>query len=260
MKARLSPHSKKPKHLRLPLLGAVLALGVAMSSPAAASDTGELARLVSPAPGATLTAGASVVLEWEARPPLATMPHVEEWEAFLSLDGGRTFLTRLTPHLETGMRRVTVRLPELPSDDARLLLRFGDERDERDEREQVLPARYRIAAAGHPGVTWRWPRLGRGEPVHPGAPGVLVWVEGGRDGEGWSECEGERGGDVWESAVAPGAVCLRGLGPVSSPMPKLLRASLGAYEARVVAAVAAATAPIGGAKSPRLAALCRRNV
>ena len=193
----------------------------------------------------------------EARPGLAAMSRVEEWEAFLSLDGGRTFLTRLTPHLELEMRRVTVRLPELPSEDVRLLLRFGDERD---EREQVMSGRFRIVAAEAPVVTWRLPRLGRGESARPGDPGVLVWVEGSRDGEGWEECEGGRAGNVWETAFVHGAVRLRGLGPVPSPVPKVARATLAAFEWRVVDAVPDAAAPASGANAPRLSVLCRRNV
>src|SRR6185436_14377044 len=169
--------------------GAGVLLGAAVPAFAAGNE-GELARLISPAADASLKAGEDVTLAWEAGSGLSAMPHAEEWEAFLSLDGGRTFLTRLTPHLELEMRRVTVRLPELPSEDARLLLRVGDEMD---EREQVLPGRWRIVAdESHHVASWRMPRLGRGEPARPGAPGVLVWVEGSRDGEGWEECEGDR--------------------------------------------------------------------
>src|SRR5688500_584972 len=111
----------------------------AMAPARAAADAAELVRWVSPAPGESLTAGSTVVLAWEPGPGLAALPHAEEWEVFLSLDGGRTFLTRLTPHLELDMRRVTVRLPALPSEEARLLLRMGNERD---GREQLLPGRY----------------------------------------------------------------------------------------------------------------------
>src|SRR6185503_33908 len=108
--------------------------------------------------------------------------------------------------------------------------------------------------------TWRLPRLGRGESARPGDPGVLVWVEGSRDGEGWEECEGERAGDVWEPAFVHGAVRLRGLGPVPSPAPRLARASLAELDARVSDAVPVATASAHGAKTPRLAVLRRRNV
>jgi len=237
--------------------GAGILLGAMVPARAAAHDA-ELARLVSPAAGASLTAGSTVVLTWEPGPELAALPQAAEWEVFLSLDGGRTFLTRLTPHLELEMRRVTVRLPELPSADARLLFRVGDEAD---EREQVLPGRWRIVAGeAHHAASWRMPRLGRGEPARPGAPGVLVWVEGSRDGEGWEECEGDRAGDVWEPAIVPGAMRLRGLGPVPSPAPKLARAALAALDWRVLDTLPLTTAPAAAAKAPRLAVLCRRNV
>ena len=237
--------------------GIVLGAMAPLSAAAAADSSADLVRLVSPAPGSTLAAGSTVTLEWQPRPGRAAMPHAEEWEAFLSLDGGRTFLTRLTPHLELDMRRVSVRLPELPSDDARLLLRFGDERV---EREQVVPGRYRIAAAATPAATWRLPRVGRGEPARPGAPGVLVWVEGSRDGEGWEEVEGGSAGDVWEPALVPGAVRLRGMGPIPAPAPKVSRAVLAAFDPRVVEAVTPPTVGACGAPAPSLAVLCRRNV
>ncbi len=123
-------------------VGLLLAV-MAAAGPAAAEVEKEtdLVRLVSPRPGATLVGGSALVLEWQPGPGLAALRHAEEWEVFLSLDGGRTFLSRITPHLDIRMRRVTVHVPRLPSNDVRLLLRMGDERD---EREQLLPGRYRI--------------------------------------------------------------------------------------------------------------------
>jgi len=239
-------------HRPLLCAAAVLVGALAVVPPAVAAA--DLVRLVSPAPGATLAAGSSVTLAWEPGPGLAALPHAEEWEAFLSLDGGRTFLTRLTPHLELEMRRVTVRLPELPSDDARLLLRVGD------EREQAIAGGYRIVAGEVKATSWRMPRLGRGEPARPGAPGVLVWVEGSRDGEGWEECESDRAGELWETAFSPGAMRLRGCGPVPASVPKLGRAALAAFDSRASEAVVVATAPAADAKAPRLCVLRRRNV
>ncbi|MEZ5313855.1 MAG: hypothetical protein R2862_09510 [Thermoanaerobaculia bacterium] len=62
-------------------------------------------------------------------------------EAFLSLDGGRSWPVRLTPHLGIDRRRIRVRVPDLPTEEARLLFRIGDERE---ERAALLPERFRI--------------------------------------------------------------------------------------------------------------------
>jgi hypothetical protein len=146
----------------------------------------ELARVVAPAPGADLVAGESAWIEWRPEPGLARHPEVEEWEAFLSLDGGRTFTVRLTPHLDLGRSRAAFTVPPLPSGDVRLLLRFGDERV---EWEQPVPGRFRIVpgASPHPVLRRRAPAAG--EAARPGEPGVVLWAEGARDGSGRREVE-----------------------------------------------------------------------
>src|SRR5687767_13789745 len=164
----------------------VILVAMAAAAPAAAEVERDLVRLVSPQPGATLVGGSTVVLEWRPGPALASLPHAEEWEVFLSLDGGRTFRSRITPHLDIRMRRVTVQVPPLPSNDVRLLVRMGDERD---EREQLLPGRYRIVLDHAAIPVWRSRRPLPGEAARPGAPGVVVWVEGERDGSHWQEYE-----------------------------------------------------------------------
>lgn len=138
-------------------------------------------RLVSPQPGATLLAGSEAVLEWA---PLAPLGEIEEWEAFLSLDGGRTYPIRITPHLDQDLRRVRWRVPGLPTSDARLLLRLGDEHR---ETAYELPQRFSIAtvAGMEPAfpLALFWSRApAAGEPALPGRPGVVAWVEGSRRG------------------------------------------------------------------------------
>jgi hypothetical protein len=123
-------------------------------------------------------------LEWA---PLAGFEHpeIEEWEAFLSLDGGATYPVRITPHLDQDLRRVRWQVPPFPARDARILLRFGDERQ---ETAVELPARFSIAAphAGLPGLERTLSLASRsatrGEPALPGHPGVVVWMEGSRRG------------------------------------------------------------------------------
>ncbi|MEO8505382.1 MAG: hypothetical protein ABI609_15910, partial [Acidobacteriota bacterium] len=104
--------------------------------------------------------------------------------AFLSLDGGRTFAFRITPHLEVGRRRITFVVPNFASDDARLLLRFGDERH---ETEVEIPQRLRIRRAAN-SASWvprdPTPRAA-GESARAGDPGVVEWIEGDRSGRGW---------------------------------------------------------------------------
>jgi hypothetical protein len=238
-------------------LTATLALVVAALAAAPPAAAEQLVRLVSPPPGVTLVAGSTMVLEWQPGPALAALPHAEEWEVFVSLDGGRTFLSRLTPHLDIAVRRVTVRVPSLPSGDVRLLIRMGDERD---EREQLLPGRYRIVLDPFAPTAWRPRRPARGEAARPGAPGVVAWVEGERDGSHWREYEVERGGLTWRPAVAGGGAALPLVAPLPAPMPKLARATATSTTSQPVAALAARPAALGAAPAPRLASLCRRNL
>ena len=135
--------------------------------------------LTAPVAGVELTAGSQAAVEWEGTPP----PGAEEWEAFLSLDGGRTYPLRITPHLDLSIRRFAFRVPQLPTRDARLLLRFGDERR---EMEIETPERFAIGAHAR---FWAppMPALVPGERPRPRDPGVVLWVEGSRDGTGLHE-------------------------------------------------------------------------
>jgi len=146
-------------------------------------------RLLAPGEGAVLAAGSMATLEWAPEAALERQGRSEgweEWEAFLSLDGGATYPVRITPHLDRDLRQVRFKVPSLPTANGRLLLRVGDERR---ETAFELPQRFAISAAA-PGMlgmegsaldltrkVWR-----RGEPARPGEPGVLAWVEGTRQG------------------------------------------------------------------------------
>lgn len=249
--------------LRSAPLVAALALAGLTVWPASASmraadpePATDLVRLIAPVPGSTLVAGSMVAFEWEPGPDLAAFPHAEEWEVFLSVDGGRTYLSRLTPHLEIDMRRLTVRVPELPSDDVRLLLRMGDERD---EREQSLPGRYRIVADNHLPSTWRWRQLGRAEAARPGAPGVMEWVEGGRDGRGWKEWESAPDGSEWSPSARPGSSARPAVGAARRIAPKVVRTASLAVAASAASRPAQQRAVDSPHDPPRLSRLCRRN-
>jgi hypothetical protein len=146
--------------------------------PALAAGEAPPVRLLAPRAGATLAAGSTAELEWT---PDARLPGVEEWEAFLSLDGGATYPVRITPHLDQDLRRVHWQVPPIPTPDARLLLRFGDER-----REILLELPQRFSIVTSPAIdrTFLFSSLApvRGEPARPGQTGVVAWVEGSRRG------------------------------------------------------------------------------
>ncbi|HEV8434699.1 MAG TPA: hypothetical protein VGR95_14900 [Thermoanaerobaculia bacterium] len=55
----------------------------------------------------------------------------EEWEAFLSADGGAHYAVRITPHLDASIHSYCFRVPNVATRDARILLRTGDEVHER---------------------------------------------------------------------------------------------------------------------------------
>ena len=136
----------------------------------------DMALLVSPASGAELTAGSFAAIEWEG---LALPERTEEWEAFLSLDGGRTWPLRVTPHLDISIRRFSFQVPDFPTRDARILLRFGDERE---EVGMEAPQRFSIARADFQDALPRQTVLFRGEHAREGDAGVVVWIEGSRGG------------------------------------------------------------------------------
>jgi hypothetical protein len=136
-------------------------------------------RLLAPADGATLRGGSFAELRWSA----AQLPaSVEEWEAFLSIDGGKYYAFRVTPHLDIDLRRFTFIVPNVDAGDARILIRIGDE-----VRETHFEARGSFAIVRDPGAEQLFPRLlqfGRGEAARDGDPEVLAWAEGARNGAG----------------------------------------------------------------------------
>lgn len=104
---------------------------------------------------ATVSAGEVVELRWHGLPA-----EVEEMELLLSLDGGRSFHVRLTPELEGHTNAFRWHVPDLPAEQARLLLRIGDEEG---ERVGALSRVFRILhtegapppdLAFHEGLTW----------------------------------------------------------------------------------------------------------
>jgi hypothetical protein len=150
---------------------------VALASAGAAS-AGQRAfdvRLVEPANHAEVVAGSSVSIEWDA----ASIPAgVEEWEAFLSVDGGKTYPIRITPHLDASIRRFNWTVPSLPGADVSILLRFGDERE---EVEFPFSGRVRITGAV-PRAAFRERASIRSATQDDHGRTLTEWVEGSRQG------------------------------------------------------------------------------
>ena len=125
--------------------------------------------LVSPSPGQTLAAGDELRVRWEGAPGAA-----KEWEAFLSLDGGKTFPIRVTPHLSVGVRSFAWTVPQLYARDARLRLRFGDEEVEEQidfsAPFSIVPSRGGRILEGRAGDL--------GAAPFPGEEQNTAWVEG----------------------------------------------------------------------------------
>jgi hypothetical protein len=212
--------------------------------------------LLRPAPDEPLVSGRRSTVAWRPLRDLSA-EGIVEWEAFLSFDGGRSWPVRATPHLDIGRPSFDFTLPMVPSDDVRIMLRFGDERR---ELGYVLPTVYRSvvpAGAWTPPVAPD-PVLDRGEPALSGAAGVVVWVDGARDGRrtvsrsaAWRPVRaappGSSGRLPWPVAVAPDQ---RGIEPASR-----------ADDCSSSSRPAACTAPVRavGLVFPLLLLVCRRD-
>jgi hypothetical protein len=144
---------------------------------AASANALPVIELVAPANATELTGGSTATIEWRAAAPLPR--DVEEWEAFLSVDGGEFYALRITPHLDRDIRRFTFTVPNVASHDTRILLRFGDE--ER-ETEVELPLRFSIRADRDARARRAEIVEEEGERARPADEPVAGWTTGERDG------------------------------------------------------------------------------
>jgi hypothetical protein len=168
-------------------------------------------RVAAPAEGMILAGGSLAVLEWtplDAYDPL----QAQEWEAFLSLDGGAHYPLRITPHLDSDLRRILWQVPATPTRNGRLLLRFGNERA---ETSFEVPVRFEISAptVAHLKANADVATSVRGEPARAGDPGVVAWVEGSRRGGSLRQMVALPSGLV---PAAPPAELLRGESAIAS--------------------------------------------
>jgi len=136
-------------------------------------------RLVAPADGTTLRGGSVAELRWSA----GELPaHAEEWEAFLSVNGGGYYAFRVTPHLDIDLQSFTFVVPNVDTREARILIRAGDE-----ERETHFESSGSFSIVRDPRADALLPpplELGHGEAAREGERPVLSWTEGPRNGVG----------------------------------------------------------------------------
>ena len=134
-------------------------------------------RLTSPAAGTTLRGGSFAELRWSAGQLPASS---EEWEAFLSIDGGKYYAFRVTPHLDIALRSFTFVVPNVDTKTARILIRTGDEVHEAHFETADFFSIERDPNAER--VVSHLLQFGRGEAARDGDPAVLSWTEGPRNG------------------------------------------------------------------------------
>ena len=153
------------------------ALLIAVAICATSAHAAERLSVISPAGGTILRGGHFYTLAWTA----GSLPaRAEEWEAFASVDGGRYYCARLTPHLDINVRRFDVLIPNIDSDDFRLLIRTGDERQ---ETIIELPQRFRIRADATADLASALtPAAVAPESARPGERPVVLWSSGDRSG------------------------------------------------------------------------------
>lgn len=145
-----------------------------LAAPVAAREPMSI-RVVEPAGGAILTGGSTAVIKWSGT---IGGEDIEEWEAFLSVDGGRYYSVRVTPHLDVSVREFRWTVPNVASRNVRILLRFGNEKE---EHAAELPLALTIEPAS---LRYRPTQVvsAAGEAARPGDAGVAQWAEGDRSG------------------------------------------------------------------------------
>ncbi len=98
----------------------VLSIAAAIGTGQVSARTGRFGAVLNPNRGERLIPGQTLDLRWSSLPP-----HVDEFELLLSLDGGRHYPVRVTPQLDPSLGGLAWTVPNLPTDWARLRLRWG---------------------------------------------------------------------------------------------------------------------------------------
>ncbi len=151
--------------------------------------------LLAPRPETALIGGTTAELRWSELPIFTKLGKIEEWEAFLSLDGGKTYSIRITPHLDHDVRVLRWEVPAVATSDARLLFRFGKEGQKGEEEAAYYPPeRFRIELQAVDATPLHIVERahGLGEAAEPGQPGVVRWAAGSRRGTDLRQVEAGR--------------------------------------------------------------------
>ena len=156
-----------------PVLRKASRLAAALFFSALAGVSTAAPTLSSPDPSHAFREGDAVSIT-VANPPAGA----SEWEAFVSLDGGRTFPLRVTPHLPIAEASFRWTVPAVPSSEVRVKARFGVRGV---EQEFVFAGTFSIAPGGSDGTISSTRGLPGLSPA-PGEEGTVAWIEGGVNG------------------------------------------------------------------------------
>jgi hypothetical protein len=106
----------------------VAALTVMLSAQVANTSAPEYsAHLISPTPGQVLRPGQKIKVEWTSVLPKVRYIESCEAEVRLSLDGGATYLYRISPYMDAKTHSFDWTVPNLPTNAAVMDIRFGCE-------------------------------------------------------------------------------------------------------------------------------------
>lgn len=94
--------------------------------------------------GGTLRPGDDLRIDWSFDLGSPELAGVDEWEAFASADGGKSYFLKITPDMTLATRQVLWRVPDLKIDDFRVFLHVGGHGFNRFERVFELPRRFSI--------------------------------------------------------------------------------------------------------------------
>lgn len=115
-----------------------MVLAAVVGAPLAIAQT---PRFLQPSRTWRLEAGSTIEVSWAVDPD----PSFEEMELVLSLDGGRTFPLRVTGEISPEGTRISWRVPDLPTLEARLALRAGSDEEPGEETILIVSDVFEIA-------------------------------------------------------------------------------------------------------------------
>ena len=116
----------KTRTLVLIVIAVALTLAPQFVNTSSAAGSGYSARLISPTAGQVVYPGQKVRVEWTSVLPPINLGACE-MEVWLSLDGGRTFTTEISPWLDPRAQYFYWIVPNTPSNAAVMDVRFGCE-------------------------------------------------------------------------------------------------------------------------------------